>query len=109
KEMQAMGGNAMFGNFPDSYNLIVNTNSEIASKIINENNEELKNSLVKQALDLAKLSQGLLKGEELTAFVKRNFEKIKYKRVSALENHPLVYRFIFFSNHKRKHSYFQIY
>lgn len=77
KEMQAMGGNAMFGNFPDSYNLIVNTNSEIASKIINENDEELKNSLVKQALDLAKLSQGLLKGEELTAFVKRNFENIK--------------------------------
>lgn len=77
KEMQAMGGNAMFGSFPDSYNLIVNTNSEIASKIINETNEDLKNSLVKQALDLAKLSQGLLKGEDLTAFVKRNFENIK--------------------------------
>jgi len=73
KEMQAMGGNSMFGSFPDSYNLIVNTNSEIASKILNESNEETKNNLVKQALDLAKLAQGLLKGEELTAFVKRNF------------------------------------
>src|SRR5690606_9628566 len=77
KEMQAMGGNTMFGSFPDSYNLIVNTNSEIASKILNESNEETKDNLVKQALDLAKLAQGLLKGEELTAFVKRNFETIK--------------------------------
>ncbi|WLD25021.1 molecular chaperone HtpG [Flavobacterium dauae] len=77
KEMQAMGGNAMFGSFPDSYNLIVNTNSEIASKILNESNQETKSNLVKQALDLAKLAQGLLKGEELTAFVKRNFENIK--------------------------------
>ena len=77
KEMQAMGGNTMFGSFPDSYNLIVNTNSEIASKILNESNEETKGNLVKQALDLAKLAQGLLKGEELTAFVKRNFESIK--------------------------------
>ena len=77
KEMQAMGGNAMFGSFPDSYNLIVNTNSEIASKILNESNAETKCNLVKQALDLAKLAQGLLKGEELTAFVKRNFESIK--------------------------------
>lgn len=77
KEMQAMGSNAMFGSFPDSYNLIVNTNSEIASKILNESNEEIKSNLVKQALDLAKLAQGLLKGEELTAFVKRNFESIK--------------------------------
>jgi len=77
KEMQAMGGNSMFGSFPDSYNLIVNTNSEIASKILNESNAETKSNLVKQALDLAKLSQGLLKGEELTAFVKRNFESIK--------------------------------
>lgn len=77
KEMQAMGGNTMFGSFPDSYNLIVNTNSEIASKILNESDEVAKNHLVKQALDLAKLAQGLLKGEELTAFVKRNFENIQ--------------------------------
>ena len=76
KEMQAMGGGNMFGNFPETYNVIVNTNSEIASKIINEENEAVKTNLIKQALDLAKLAQGLLKGEELTAFVKRNFEKI---------------------------------
>jgi len=76
KEMQAMGGNAMFGNFPDSYNLIVNTNSEIASRIIGEQDETVKSNLIHHALDLAKLSQGLLKGEELTAFVKRSFENL---------------------------------
>lgn len=77
KEMQATGGGGMFGNFPDMYNLVVNTNSELASKILSTEDTESKNFLIKQAIDLAKLSQGLLKGEELTAFVKRNFESIK--------------------------------
>ena len=77
KEMQATGGGGMFGNFPDMYNLVVNTNSELASKILLTEDTESKNFLIKQAIDLAKLSQGLLKGEELTAFVKRNFESIK--------------------------------
>ena len=78
KEMSASGGGGMFGmgNFPDMYNLVVNTNSELASTILNTP-EDAQKDLVKQALDLAKLSQGLLKGEELTAFVKRNFETLK--------------------------------
>lgn len=76
KEMQASGGAGMFGNFPEMYNLVVNTNSELAGKILATQDNEQKSSLIKQALDLAKLSQGLLKGEELTAFVKRNFENM---------------------------------
>ncbi|MFN7045094.1 MAG: molecular chaperone HtpG [Flavobacterium sp.] len=78
KEMSATGGGGMFGmgNFPDMYNLVVNTNSELASTILNSP-ENAQKDLVKQALDLAKLSQGLLKGEELTAFVKRSFETLK--------------------------------
>lgn len=76
KEMQASGGAGMFGNFPEMYNLVVNTNSELAGKILATQDEEQKTSLIKHALDLAKLSQGLLKGEELTAFVKRNFENM---------------------------------
>lgn len=78
KEMSATGGGGMFGmgNFPEMYNLIVNTNSELASTILNSS-ENAQKDLVKQALDLAKLSQGLLKGEELTAFVKRSFETLK--------------------------------
>lgn len=78
KEMSQTGGGGMFGmgNFPEMYNLVVNTNSEFASKILNNTNEAERTTAFSQALDLAKLSQGLLKGEELTAFVKRNFEKL---------------------------------
>jgi molecular chaperone HtpG len=78
KEMSASGGGGMFGmgNFPEMYNLVVNTNSELATNILNSP-EDAQKDLVKQALDLAKLSQGLLKGEELTAFVKRSFETLK--------------------------------
>jgi len=79
KEMSQSSGGGMFGmgNFPEMYNLIVNTNSELATSLLNTKDESAKENLVKQALDLAKLSQGLLKGEELTAFVKRSFETIK--------------------------------
>lgn len=79
KEMSQSGGGGMFGmgNFPEMYNLIVNTNSEFAASLLNTKDDVAKANLVSQALDLAKLSQGLLKGEELTAFVKRSFEAIK--------------------------------
>lgn len=78
KEMSQTGGN-MFGmtNFPEMYNLVVNTNSDLASKILAEKDETTKQNLINQALDLAKIAQGLLKGEELTNFVKRSFELIK--------------------------------
>ena len=79
KEMSQSGGGGMFGmgNMPEMYNLVVNTNSELASNILNSSDTANQENLVKQALDLAKLSQNLLKGEELTAFVKRSFELIK--------------------------------
>nr|WP_314839796.1 molecular chaperone HtpG [uncultured Flavobacterium sp.] len=79
KEMSQSGGGGMFGmgNMPEMYNLVVNTNSELASSILNNKDKDAQESLVKQALDLAKLSQNLLKGEALTAFVKRSFELIK--------------------------------
>jgi molecular chaperone HtpG len=78
KEMSQTGG-GMFGmgNLPDMYNLVVNSNSELASSILNNDDAEVRERLVKQALDLAKLSQNLLKGEELTAFVRRSFELIR--------------------------------
>ncbi len=74
KEMSQSGGGGMFGmsNMPEMYNLVVNANSELATSILQAKDDAQK-ELVKNALDLAKLSQGLLKGEELTAFVKRNF------------------------------------
>jgi molecular chaperone HtpG len=79
KEMSQTGGGGMFGmgNFPEMYNLVVNTNHELSANILNSEDKSHQEALVKQALDLAKLSQNLLKGEELTAFVKRSFELIK--------------------------------
>lgn len=79
KEMSQSGGGGMFGmgNFPEMYNLVVNTNSPLASNIIGNTDETTRTESIKQAMDLAKLSQGLLKGEELTAFVKRNFNNLK--------------------------------
>ncbi|ATA75425.1 molecular chaperone HtpG [Capnocytophaga sp. H2931] len=79
KEMSATGGGGMFGmgNFPEMYHLVVNTNSPLATSILNAKNENEKQSLIKQAFDLARLSQGLLKGKELTDFIKRNFQELK--------------------------------
>src|SRR6187431_290673 len=79
KEMSQSGGGGMFGmgNMPEMYNLVVNTNSDLATNILNNKDKSAQESLVKQALDLAKLSQNLLKGEALTAFVKRSFDLIK--------------------------------
>ena len=80
KEMQQTGGGGgMFGmgNMPDMYNLLVNTNNELIGEILTTKTAKKKERLVNQALDLARLSQNLLKGEELTTFIKRSFEMIK--------------------------------
>lgn len=79
KEMQQTGGGGMFGmgNMPEMYNLIVNTNSDLVGEILNTKTKKKQERLINQSLDLARLSQGLLKGEELTNFIKRSYEMIK--------------------------------
>ena len=79
KEMQQTGGGGMnmFGNMPEMHNLIVNTNHELINQIKDTKTDKKKERLIKQSLDLARLSQNLLKGEELTDFIKRSFEMIK--------------------------------
>jgi molecular chaperone HtpG len=79
KEMQASGGGGMMGmgNFPDMYNLVVNTNSPLISNILNSKDADEQKHLISQAFDLAKLSQNLLHGKELTSFIKRSYELIK--------------------------------
>ncbi|MGY5850310.1 molecular chaperone HtpG [Salegentibacter sp. F14] len=79
KEMQQTGGGGMFGmgNMPEMYNLVVNTNHPLISEILNTKTAKKQERLIKQSLDLAKLSQNLLKGEELTAFIKRSFDMVK--------------------------------
>ena len=80
KEMQQTGGGGgMFGmgNMPEIYNLVVNTNSELVNQILNTKTAKKRERLINQSLDLAQLSQGLLKGEALTNFIKRSYEIIK--------------------------------
>jgi molecular chaperone HtpG len=79
KEMQQTGGGGMFGmgNMPEMYNLVVNTNHDLVNEILNTKTRKKQERLINQSLDLARLSQGLLKGEELTNFIKRSYDMIK--------------------------------
>ena len=78
KEMQQTGGGGMFGgNMPEMYNLIVNVNHPLVNQILETKTKKKQDRLIKQAVDLARLSQNLLKGEELTSFINRSFELIK--------------------------------
>jgi len=79
KDMQATGGGGMFGmgGFPEMYNLVVNSNSEFANQILKTEDAESKEGLIKHALDLAKLSQNLLKGKELTDFIQRSYKQLE--------------------------------
>ena len=81
KDMQATGGGGMFGmgGFPEMYNLVVNSNSEFANQILNTESTEEKTGLIKYALDLAKLSQNLLKGKDLTDFIQRSYQNLNNK------------------------------
>lgn len=78
RDMNQGRGGMMMGmeNMPETHNLIVNTNSEFTARILKTEDEEKRKALIKQALDLAKLNQNLLQGEDLTRFVKRSFELI---------------------------------
>ena len=79
KEMQQSGGGGMFGagNMPEMFNLVINTNSDLISQIIKTKTKKKQERLISQSIDLAKLSHGLLSGEELTNFIKRSFDIIK--------------------------------
>ena len=78
KEMQQTGGGGMLGgNMPEMYNLIVNVNHPLVNQILETKTKKKQDRLIKQAVDLARLSQNLLKGEELTSFINRSFELIK--------------------------------
>ena len=77
KDMQQSGGNNMFGSMPEIHNVIVNVNNELVNTIFNSKSKAKRERLIKQSLDLARLSQNLLKGEELTSFIKRSFDIIK--------------------------------
>ncbi|RMG78236.1 MAG: molecular chaperone HtpG, partial [Bacteroidetes bacterium] len=74
---QSMLSNQPFGsNGMEMYNLIVNTNHPLMSKILNEKDKEKQKEIAKQSLDLALLSKNLLKGEALNHFINRSINLI---------------------------------
>jgi molecular chaperone HtpG len=77
KDMSAMGGMSYMGNMPDNYQLVVNGNHRLISEILEEKDETRQNNLIKQLIDLAMLSQNLLKGQSLTDFIRRSVDIIK--------------------------------
>lgn len=75
-EQQAMGGGGFMGAFPEMYNLVINSNHEKISQVLNTKTKKSQERQVKQLTDIALLSQGMLKGEELDAFIERSIELI---------------------------------
>lgn len=77
KDMARMGGGGMqfYGALPDTYKVSINGNHQLISRILKAEGEQ-QTALAKQAFDLALLSQGMLKGSDLTAFVERSVNMI---------------------------------
>lgn len=65
------GGMGMFGAMPNTYNITINANHPLISKLADFKDESEQKALAKQISDLALLSQNLLTGADLTAFIKR--------------------------------------
>ena len=74
-EMGGMGGMQMFGQMPEKYSVSVNTNHELAAKVLKAKGEK-QTELMSNAIDLAKLSQNLLSGKELSEFVKKQMASL---------------------------------
>jgi molecular chaperone HtpG len=75
KDMSALGGGMSYmGELPDHYNLIVNSNNPVIGKLLVESDESKQTSTIKHLLDLALLAQNMLKGKDLSEFIKRNME-----------------------------------
>jgi len=75
-EQQKLGGAGFYGAFPETYNMVINANHTKVSDVLNETDKAVQSKKAKQLTDLALLSQGMLKGEDLTEFVNRSIELI---------------------------------
>lgn len=87
KDMAQNGGGGMgsfYGNMPEEVTLTVNGNHPVYQKILKEKDKKQQENQVKSLADLALLSQGLLKGNELTAFINRSVEMMEGKPKSKI-------------------------
>lgn len=77
KDQEAVSGQSMWGSLPMMYNFVVNANHPVINKLSTENDQAKKDKMVNQLTDLALLSNGMLKGEKLDAFIARSVEIIE--------------------------------
>jgi molecular chaperone HtpG len=84
KDMANLGGGmtAFYAQMPDEVTLTVNGNHPIYQQLLKEENKDKLNKQVRSLADLALLSQGLLKGEELTNFITRSVDLMQGKTKS---------------------------
>jgi molecular chaperone HtpG len=75
-EQQKMGGGGLYGAFPDMHNLMINSNHSKITEILGVKTAKSKQRKVRQLTDIALLSQGLLKGEELNKFIQRSIDLV---------------------------------
>ena len=76
REMSAMGGGLNFyGEMPNAYNIIVNLENPLVKKVVEANDKE--STLLRQIVDLALLSNGMLKGKKLADFISRSVDLLK--------------------------------
>ena len=77
KAMSQMGGMSFYGALPDTYKVQINGNHSLAGKVLHAGSDEEKTRIIRQSIDLAKLSQGILQGEALTEFIRRSAAMIQ--------------------------------
>ena len=80
KDMEKLGGGGGMmglGAMPETYSLVVNSNHPLVSEVLDDKKEESQQAKVKQMYDLALLAQSMLKGKDLSDFIKRSFSLIK--------------------------------
>lgn len=87
KDMAAVGGGnpmmSFYASMPDEVNFTINGNHKIHQQILHEGDEERQKKIAKNLVDLAMLSQGMLKGNDLTEFVKRSVDLMNAKEAVA--------------------------
>ena len=78
EEMSRMGGGlSMMGNLPTSYQVRLNANHPLQRRLLVQTDDQERLKMLRQAIDLAKLSHGMLKGKDFTDFINRSVDLIK--------------------------------
>ena len=83
REMSAMGGGMNFyGEMPQMYNVVVNMENPLVTKIIADKEAPAGQDLLKQVTDLALLANGMLKGKDLSDFIARSAKVVEEAYIS---------------------------